>query len=199
LRAEIELPILTALEHEVAEYLRLFSNERDSEGRHLVVRNGYLPKRTIRSGIGPVAVHQPRVRDRRVDRDGNPCRFSSKILPRYLRRTRSLEELIPWLYLKGVSTGDFTEALASLLGNDAPGLSATTVTRLKDVWSREYESWCRRDLSRKRYVYFWVDGIYCNVRLTDDRPCLLVVMGATAAGKKELIAVHGGERECEQS
>lgn len=191
--------LAVALEQEVADYIERFSNERDAEGHRLVVRNGYLPERSIQSGIGAVGVRQPRVRDRRVDEDGQGMCFTSKLLPRYLRKTKSLEELIPWLYLKGVSTGDFSEALAALVGPEAPGLSATTVTRLKEVWHWEYQVWCRRDLSKKRYVYVWVDGIYCNVRLTDDRPCLLVVMGATAEGKKELVAVHDGERESEQS
>ena len=188
-----------ALEQEVAEYIERFSHERDSEGHRLVVRNGHLPERAIQSGIGSVEVRQPRVRDRRSDEEGNRIRFSSRILPRYLRKTKSLEELIPWLYLKGVSTGDFSEALSALLGKGALGLSATTVTRLKEVWYREYRLWCRRDLSKKRYVYIWVDGIYSNVRPTGDRPCLLVVMGARADGKKELVAVHDGERESEQS
>jgi transposase-like protein len=137
------------------------------------------------------------VHDRRPA--GENEKFTSQILPPYLRRTKGLEELIPWLYLKGVSTGDFSEALAALVGVDAPGLSATTVTRLKSVWEAEYQAWSKRSLEGKRYVYIWVDGVYFNVRLQDDRPCILVVMGATADGKKELIAIEDGFRESEQS
>ena len=127
----------------------------DAAGRRRVVRNGYLPERFIQTGIGPVSVRQPRVRDRG---DG-AIRFTSAILPRYLR-AKSLEDLLPWLYLKGISTGDFGEALAALLGSSAPGLSASTITRLKEVWGVEAERWQRRDLTAKRYVYFWVDGLF---------------------------------------
>ena len=134
-----------------------------------------------------------------VWRAGQKFKFTSKILPPYLRRTKAVEEMIPWLYLKGVSTGDFSEALGALLGKDAPGLSASTVVRLKQVWEDEYKDWSRRDLSSKRYVYIWVDGIHFNIRLEEHRQCILVVMGATADGKKELIAVQDGYRESEQS
>jgi transposase-like protein len=144
-------------------------------------------------------VSRPRVDDRRVDEDGRRIRFTSKILPPYLRRTKSVEELIPWLYLKGVSTGDFSEALSALLGADAPGLSATTVVRLKQIWETDFKEWSGRDLTDKRYVYIWVDGIHFNIRLEEHRQCILVVMGATADGKKELLAVQDGYRESEQS
>jgi putative transposase len=143
-------------------------------------------------------VKAPRVRDRQPDSKNGRVRFSSSILPPYLRRTRSIETLLPWLYLKGISTGDFTDALAALLGKDAPGLSAATISRLKSVWQDEYKQWQQRDLSHKRYVYFWADGIYCNVRM-DDRQCLLVIIGATEDGRKELVALEGGLRESEQS
>jgi len=191
--------LASALEAEVLEYVERFAEERDEHGRRLVVRNGWMPERTIQTGIGSIPVKRPRVDDRRVSSDGERCRFTSSILPPYLRRTRSLEELIPWLYLKGVSTGDFSEALAALLGPGAAGLSAATITRLKEVWQKEYEAWSRRDLTGKRYVYLWADGIYCNVRLTDDRPCLLVIMGATEQGENVLLALHDGERESEIS
>ncbi len=191
--------LASALEAEVTAYIEKFAGERDPRGRRLVVRNGTMPERTILTGVGPIRVEQPRVDDRRVSPDGERCRFTSSVLPRYLRRTKSLEELIPFLYLKGVSTGDFSEALAALVGPGAPGLSATTITRLKEVWEKEYEAWCRRDLKGKRYIYLWVDGIYCHVRLTGDRPCLLVIIGATEEGEKELVAVHDGERESELS
>ena len=188
-----------ALEKEVADHIAQHSDLVDEMNRRLVVRNGYKPARTIQTGIGEVEVRQPRVNDRRLDEDGNRVQFKSSILPPYLRRTKSIEELIPWLYLKGVSTGDFSEALAALLGPDAPGLSASTIVRLKDVWQREHQEWIKRDLREKRYVYVWVDGIHFNIRLKEGRQCILVVMGATAGGKKELIAVHDGTRESELS
>jgi transposase-like protein len=162
-----------------------------------VVRNGSLPARTITTGVGPVEVKQPRVHDRRAPEERE--KFTSAILPPYLRKTKSIEELIPWLYLKGVSTGDFSEALAALLGPDAPGLSASTVTRLKAVWETEHQAWSQRSLNDKHYVYVWADGVYFNIRLEEDRQCILVLMGATADGKKELIAVADGFRESEQS
>jgi transposase-like protein len=186
-----------AIQAEVAAYLDAHSALRDEDGRQQVVRNGYLPQRTILTGVGPVEVKQPRVQDRRPPEQRE--KFSSAILPPYLRKTRSIEELIPWLYLKGLSTGDFSEALAALLGPQAKGLSAATVTRLKAVWAEEYDAWSKRSLSGKRYVYVWADGVHFNIRLEDDRQCILVLMGATADGKKELIALADGYRESEQS
>jgi transposase-like protein len=186
-----------AVEAEVAAYLQERAHLKDDSGRQQVVRNGHLPERTILTGIGPVEVKQPRVRDRRPD--GEREAFTSAILPKYLRKTRSLEDLIPWLYLKGVSTGDFTDALKALLGPDAPGLSATTVTRLKAAWEVEYEAWGKRSLGDEHYVYVWADGVHFNIRLEGDRQCILVLMGATADGRKELIAVADGYRESEQS
>ena len=186
-----------AIEAEVTEWIDAHAAVRDAAGRRQVVRNGHLPERSITTGLGPVEVRQPRVRDRRCG--AGVERFSSKILPPYLRKAQSMEELIPWLYLKGISTGDFQEALSALVGPDCPGLSATTVTRLKSVWEAEYEAWNRRDLRGKRYVYVWADGVHFNVRLEDDRTCILVLMGATAEGTKELIAVVDGYRESEQS
>jgi transposase-like protein len=191
--------LATAVEAEVAAYIDQHADQRDGNGHRLVVRNGHLPARAIQTGIGPVPVRQPRVDDRRTGQDGRRHRFTSKILPRYLRKTRSIEELIPWLYLKGISTGGFGEALAALLGPEAPGLSASTVVRLKDVWRGDFEVWSKRSLADKRYVYFWVDGIHFNLRLAEERQCILVVMGATPEGKKELVAVQDGYRESEQS
>ena len=156
-----------------------------------------LPKRTILSGVGPIEVEQPRVLDRRPD--GEAESFSSKILPPYLRKTKSLDELIPWLYLKGVSTGDFSEALAALVGPAAAGLSATTITRLKATWEDEFQEWTKRPLEGKKYVYVWADGVHFNIRLEEDRLCILVLMGATEDGRKELIAITDGYRESEQS
>jgi len=199
-----------AIEAELDEWIGRRAELRDAGGRRQVVRNGHHPTRTLVTGVGPVEVTQPRVLDRRVagvndagesvDVDGRFVeRFGSKILPPYLRKTRAIEELIPWLYLKGVSTGDFSEALQALVGPQAAGLSATTITRLVRVWQDEHEAWSRRSLADKHYVYVWADGIHFNIRLEEDRQCILVLMGATAAGRKELIAVADGYRESAQS
>jgi putative transposase len=187
-----------AIEDEVAAYVNAAEEERDQAGHRLVVRNGHKPPRTILSGLGPIEVKQPRVNDRRVDEHGVRFRFTSKILPPYLRKTRSIEDLVPWLYLKGVSTGEMSDALVHL-GFDGRGLSATSVTRMTEVWQGEYDDWSKRDLSGKHYVYLWADGIYFGCRLTDDRPCVLVLMGTTREGAKELIAVVDGQREGEAS
>ena len=186
-----------AIQEEVTAWIEERAEIRDPKGHQQVVRNGYLPQRKITTGVGEVAVTQPRVRDRRPA--GQAEKFTSKILPPYLRKTKSIEELIPWLYLKGISTGDFSEALAALLGEDAKGLSATTVTRLKKVWEGEYQDWNKRSLADKEYVYVWADGVHFNIRLEEDRQCILVLMGATKDGKKELIAIADGYRESEQS
>ena len=191
--------LTAALEAEVEAYLAEHSGHRDEAGHRLVVRNGRCPARQVQTGIGSVELSRPRINDKRVDEDGNRLRFTSKILPPYLRRAKTIEELIPWLYLKGISTGDFSEALGALLGKDAPGLSASTIVRLKQVWEGEFKEWSKRDLSDKRYVYIWADGIHFNIRLEEQRQCILVVMGATADGKKELLAVQDGYRESEQS
>jgi transposase-like protein len=188
----------SAIEREVEDYIRRNSQCLDEAGHRLVVRNGHHPARKIQSGNGSIEVHQPRVNDKRVDEQGNRLRFTSKILPPYLRKTKVIEELVPWLYLKGISTSDFPEALGCL-GHDGSGLSPTTIVRMKELWQGEYENFCRRSLEGKRYVYLWADGIYFNIRLTDDRPCVLVLMGATADGTKELIAMIDGQRESEQS
>ncbi|MCH9045303.1 MAG: IS256 family transposase [SAR324 cluster bacterium] len=184
-----------AIEEEVEAFLVQHLDIRDNSGRRQVIRNGHLPEREIQTGIGAISVKAPRVRDR----SGSGIRFTSAILPRYLRRTRSIEELIPWLYLKGISTGDFSEALAALLGPDAPGLSPTTIVRLKETWKGELEAWQKRALSAKRYVYFWVDGVYFQARLEQANQCFLVIMGADEAGNKELIGFWDGYRESEQS
>jgi putative transposase len=186
-----------AIEAEVAAYLGARAHLKDESGRQQVVRKGHLPERTILTGVGPVELKRPRVRDRRPV--GQREAFSSAILPPYLRKTRSLEDLIRWLYLKGVSTGDITDALKALLGPGSPGLSATTVTRLKAGWEAELAAWGQRSLKGKHYVYVWADGVHFNIRLEEDRQCILVLMGATADGQKELIAVADGYRESEQS
>ena len=187
-----------AVEAEVAAFLAEYKHERDEQGRQRVVRNGYLPEREIQTGLGGVAVRVPRVRDR-VKAGEGALQFRSKLVPPYLRRAKNVEELLPWLYLRGISTGSFSDALSALLGPDAPGLSASTISRLKKGWIEDYEAWRRRDLSDKRYVYVWADGIYCRTRLEDAKLCLLVLIGATADGKKELIAVEDGYRESEAS
>lgn len=196
LRSGAQRLLAEAIEAEVRQWIDSHAHATDAAGRRQVVRNGYLPKRSILTGIGPVEVEQPRVLDRRGE-EGEP--FSSKILPPYLRKTRSLEELIPWLYLKGVSTGDFSEALSALVGPQAEGLSASTITRLKTVWEEEFKEWTGRSLEGKPYVYVWADGVHFNVRLEEDRQCILVLLGATPEGKKELIAVADGYRESKQS
>ena len=191
-----------AIENEVAEYITAHAQERDADGRRLVVRNGRMPPRAIQTGIGPIKVARPRVNDKRTDAEGNRIRFTSKILPPYLRRTKALDELVPWLYLKGISTGDFPEALAALLGPGAEGLSATNICRLKRSWEAEWKEWSGRDLAGKRYVYVWADGIYFNVRLEDAenrKQCILVLIGATPEGTKELIGIADGYRESEAS
>jgi putative transposase len=187
-----------AVEAEVAALLSCHADKLTDDGRQRLVRHGHLPEREIMTGIGPVAVRCPRVRDR-VGEGAERIRFSSAILPPYARRSKSLEVLIPVLYLKGVSTGDFEEALIALLGKDAGGLSASTVSRLKEAWAEEHAHWSKRDLSAKRYVYFWVDGIHVQARLEDAAQCLLVIIGATPEGKKELVGLNDGVRESAQS
>ena len=186
-----------AIEAEVAAWIDAHAHLKDSAGRQQVVRNGHLPERTIQTGIGEIPVKQPRVHDRRSPEQRE--KFTPAVLPPYLRRTKSLDELIPWLYLKGISTGDFSEALQAILGPDAPNLSPTTITRLKAVWEQEHEVWSKRSLAGKHYVYVWADGVHFNIRLEEGRQCILVLMGATADGKKELIGVADGYRESEQS
>jgi len=187
-----------AIEAEVAAFLGNHADKLTEDGRRRLVRHGHLPEREIVTGIGPIVVRAPRVRDR-AGRDGERIRFSSVILPPYVRRSKSLEVLIPILYLKGVSTGDFAEALAALLGADAGGLSASTIARLKDVWADEHARWLKRDLSARRYVYFWADGIHVQARLEDAAQCLLVIIGATPEGRKELVGLIDGVRESTQS
>ena len=187
-----------AIDAEVEAFLASYEHLKDQNGRARIVRNGYLPERDIQTGIGPVTVKKPRVRDRARSNDQR-IRFTSSVLPSYLRRSKSIEELIPWLYLKGVSTGDFKEALQALLGTNAPGLSASTITRLKQVWHEEYQAWRQRDLSSSQIVYLWVDGAYFGARLEETKNCILIVMGATSDGKKELLAVSDGYRESEAS
>lgn len=189
--------IRKAVELELEEYLQELAHLKTKDGKRRIVRNGFHQERTIQTGIGSIEVQIPRTRDR--GNEAEKLIFKSKLVPPYLRRTKNIEELLPWLYLKGVSTGDFSEALKALLGENAPGLSSATVSRLKSAWIEEYQKWTQRDLSLKEYVYVWVDGIYSNVRLDTDKQCLLVMIGVTADGNKELLALSDGYRESEQS
>ena len=184
----------SAIDVEVFQYVHTHEDLVDGCGRRQVVRNGHMPARELVTGVGPIEIRQPRVHDRRPEE-----KFTSCILPPYLRRTPSIDALIPFLYLKGISTGDFSEALTALLGEKAAGLSATNIVRLKKIWEQDYKEWNSRSLAGKRYVYLWADGIYFKVRLTDERPCLLVLIGTLQDGTKELIAIHDGERESKLS
>lgn len=179
-----------------AEVQALLAQHQDLrvEGKQAVVRNGYLPERTVQTGLGNVPVKVPKVRDR----SGSGIKFNSSLVPPYLKRTRNMEAFIPWLYLKGVSTGDMQPALESLLGEGAGGLSANTVSRLKQGWEQDYDRWRQRDLSKRRYVYLWADGVYSRVRM-DDKLCLLVLIGSDETGRKEVLAVVDGYRESEAS
>jgi len=200
LREGAQKMLAMAIELEAQAWLQERSSLLDEHGHRLVVRNGHQPPRSIQTGVGDVELVRPRIHDRRIGDEHEL--FHSKILPPYLRRAKAIEELIPWLYLKGISTGGFSEALQSLLGENAAGLSATTVTRLIRTWQDEHAEWSARSLADKQYVYVWADGIYFNVRLEDEanaKQCILVLMGSTAEGKKELIAVLDGFRESEQS
>jgi transposase-like protein len=199
LRAGARRMLTQAIEAEVEAFLTAHVELEDEHGRRRVVRNGHAPERSIQTGIGPIEIRRPKLRDRGGADDAAPIRFTSEILPPYLRRTRNIEELLPWLYLKGVSTGQFGEALAALLGADAPGLSAATVRRLAETWQDEHLRWQERDLSVRRYVYLWADGVYFTPRLDHDRQCILVLIGADAQGRKELLAVEDGYRESTQS
>ena len=188
-----------ALEAEIEAFVDRHRHVVDEEGRRQVVRNGHSPTRQVLTGAGQLEVQQPRARDRRTVDTEDKIRFSSSILPPYLRRSKSIDELIPWLYLRGISSGNFTEALQALAGPDAKALSANVVTRLTETWKQECEIWNRRDLSNCRYVYLWADGIHFNIRLEEERQCILVLMGATQDGRKELVGILDGYRESEQS
>jgi len=187
-----------AIEAEAGAFLTVMKDERLSDGRARLVRHGHGPQRTIQTGIGPVAVRRVKLRDRGAA-EAEGITFTSAILPKWARRTRSLDALLPVLYLRGISTGDFQEALAALLGEDAPNLSPSVIGRLKEEWTIEYDRWQRRDLSAKRYVYIWADGVYLQARMEDSAACMLVVIGATPEGKKELIGFQVGVRESAQS
>ena len=199
LRAGARQLLAQAVEIEVETFLATVKDLKLADGRARVVRHGYGPARTIATGIGPVEVARAKVRDRGAAGDGERIRFSSAILPLWARRTRSLDALLPVLYLRGISTGDFQEALTALLGKDAPNLSPAVISRLTAEWQGEYERWQKRDLSARRYVYVWADGVFLQARMEDHGECMLVLIGATPEGKKELIGFQVGVRESTQS
>lgn len=187
--------IAEAVEAELQELLAQYKDLKDEQGRKAVVRNGYLPERTIVTGMGDVEIRVPKVRDR----THSGIKFNSSLLPPYLKRAQNVEEVLPWLYLKGISSGDFSEALASLLGAQAKGLSASTISRLRAKWIEDHQQWQKRSLAGKRYVYLWVDGIYFNIRNENDRQCILVIIAVTDTGVKELLGLEAGFRESELS
>ena len=189
----------TAVQAEVSAFISEHGHLVDEKGRKRLVRHGFLPEREVMTGIGRVQVQVPRVRDRGADPGTGRIRFRSSIVPPYLRKAKSVEELLPWLYLKGISTGDFGEALAALLGPDAEGLSATTVTRLKATWREDFDAWRKRDLSARRHVQLWADGVHFKPRLDGDRQCMLVIIGADEYGEKDILAIMDGFRENAES
>lgn len=187
--------ISEAVEAELQDLLQQYAELKNDHGHRQIVRNGYLPEREIQTGIGPVKVKVPKIRDK----SGQGIKFNSALLPPYLRKTRAIEEVLPWLYLKGISTGDFQEALEALVGSEAKGVSASTISRLKVTWEKEHDMWSRRSFNGKRYVYIWADGVYFNVRSDESKQCILVIIGVTEQGRKEFIAIEDGYRESEQS
>jgi transposase-like protein len=200
LRAGARRLLAEAVEAEAEVFLAEMKVLRLADGRERVVRHGHGPERLVQTGIGPVPVRQVKLRDRGASENGTErIRFTSAILPRWARRTRSLDALLPILYLRGVSMGDFQEALAALLGKDAPNLSPSVIARLRDEWQAEYQRWQRRDLSARRYVYVWADGVYLQARMEPQAECMLVLIGATPEGKKELLGFQVGIRESAQS
>lgn len=199
LRAGARKLLAQAIESEAESYLASMRDLKLPDGRERLVRHGHGPERTLQTGIGPVPVSRVKIRDRGASSDEDRIRFTSAILPKWARRTKSLDALLPILYLRGLSTGDFQEALSALLGQDAPNLSPSVVTRLTGEWQGEYERWQARDLSARRYVYVWADGVYLQARMADQAECILVLIGATPEGKKELIGFQAGVRESAQS
>ena len=199
LRSGARQLLAQAVEMEAEEFLLAMKGLKLPDGRDRLVRHGHGPERTIQTGIGPVEVERVKIRDRAAAEDGDRIRFTSAILPLWARRTKSLDTLLPVLYLRGISTGDFQEALAALLGQNAPNLSPAVISRLTAEWQGEYERWQKRDLSARRYVYVWADGVFLQARMEDHGECMLVLIGATPEGKKELIGFQVGVRESAQS
>lgn len=199
LRSGARRLLAQAIEMEAETFLAEMRDVKLPDGRERLVRHGHGPERNIQTGIGPVPVNRVKIRDRGANGEADRVRFSSSILPKWARRTRSLDALLPVLYLRGVSTGDFQEALSALLGKDAPNLSPSAITRLTAEWNADYERWQKRDLSARRYVYVWADGVYLQARMEDHAECMLVLIGATPEGKKELVGFQTGIRESAQS
>ena len=199
LRSGARRLLAQAIEAEADAFLALMKAEQLPDGRDRLVRHGHGPERLVQTGIGPVAVQRVRLRDRGADTHDERIRFTSAILPRWARRTRSLDALLPILYLRGVSMGDFQEALTALLGKDAPNLSPSVIARLRGEWEADFTRWQRRDLSARRYVYVWADGVYLQARMEPQAECMLVLIGATPEGKKELLGFQVGLRESSQS
>src|SRR5215213_7943691 len=199
LRAGARRLLAQAVELEAEAFLASMRDLKLPDGRDRLVRHGHGPERIVQTGIGPVAVARVKIRDRGATGEADRVRFSSAILPRWARRTRRLDALLPVLYLRGVSTGDFQEALSALLGRDAPNLSPSVIARLTAEWQAEYERWQGRDLSARRYVYLWADGVYIQARMEDHAECMLVLIGATPEGRKELVGFQVGVRESTQS
>ena len=199
LRSGARALLAQAIEMEAAAFLAAMADVKLADGRDRLVRHGHGPERAIQTGIGPVEVARVKIRDRGSASAGDRIRFTSAILPLWARRTRSLDALLPVLYLRGISTGDFQEALAALLGKDAPNLSPAVISRLTAEWKAEYDGWHKRDLSTRRYVYVWADGVFLQARMEDHGECMLVLIGATPEGRKELIGFQVGVRESAQS
>jgi len=199
LRQGAQRLVLQAVEAEFASFLDTHDNQRLADGRKRIVRHGHLPERKVVTGIGSVPVKVPRSRDRKGHQDKDLIRFTSQLLPPYVRRSKSVEMAIPYLYLKGISSGDFCEVMPALLGNGVVGFSADTVLRLRQQWKLDLEHWEKRRLDSKNYIYLWADGVYLSARMEEDKQCLLVIMGATPEGKKELVGFTNGYRESTQS
>lgn len=199
LRQGAQRLVLQAVEAEFASFLDTHDNQRLADGRKRIVRHGHLPERKVVTGIGSVPVKIPRSRDRKGHQDKDVIRFTSQLLPPYVRRSKSVEMAIPYLYLKGISSGDFCEVMPALLGNGVVGFSADTVLRLRQQWKLDLEHWEKRRLDSKNYIYLWADGVYLSARMEEDKQCLLVIMGATPEGKKELVGFTNGYRESTQS
>ena len=195
LRAGAEQLVYQAVEAELQALLSEHSERRTQDGKAGVVRNGYLPERELQTGIGPVTVQIPKVRAK----TGEPVTFRSALVPPYVRKTKSLEAALPWLYLKGISSGEMSEALKVLVGSDAKGLSANTVSRLKQVWAQDYRQWCEADLAKDRWVYLWADGVYSGLRAENTKLCALVIIGVNERGEKRFLAIEDGVRESTQS
>lgn len=198
LRSGARQLLMQAIEMEAADFLEVMKERKLADGRDRFVRHGHGPQRSIQTGIGPVEVSRVKIRDRGAD-EGDPTRFHSSLLPLWARRSRSMDALLPALYLRGISSGDFSTVLSALLGADAPNLSPQVLSRLKSEWAEEFARWQKRNLTARRYVYFWADGIYLQARAEDHKECILVIIGATPEGRKELVGFQAGVRESTQS